>query len=56
MQAGFIADDNDRLVGNIQRPLVIWARDVSIADGVDHQPGQVDRLALQWSSGVQTRE
>ena len=56
MQAGFVADDNDRLVGQIQRPLVIGARDVGIADGVDDQPGQVDRLALQRSSGVQARQ
>ena len=56
MQAGLIPRDNDRLVGNVQRPPVVGAGDVRIADGVDDQPGQVDRFTLQRASGVQAGE
>ena len=53
MQPGLIADDDDGLVGQIQRPLVIGARDVGVTGGVDDKPGQIDRFAFQRSSGVQ---
>ena len=43
VQPGLVADDDDRLVGQVQRPLVIRSGDVGVADGVDDQPRQVDR-------------
>ena len=36
--------------------MVIGSGDVRIADGVDDEPGQVDLLAFQRPSGVETRE
>ena len=56
MQPGFVADDGDGLVGQIQQPLMFGSRDVRVADGVDDEPGQIDLLAFQRSSGVQPRQ
>ncbi len=35
---------------------MVGARDVGVADRVDDQPGQIDRLAFQRSSGVEPRQ
>ena len=56
MQARLVAGDHDRLVGQVQRPLVVGARDVGVADRVDDEPGQIDRLALQRPPGVEPGE
>ena len=56
MQARLVAPDHDRLVGQVQRPLVIGSRDVGVAGGVDDKPGQVDLFALQRPPGVQARQ
>ena len=56
MQPGLVAGDDDGLVGQVQRPLVVGARDVRVADGVDDEPGQIDLFAFQRPPGVQARE
>ena len=56
MQAGLVAPHDDGLVRQVQRPLVVGARDMGIAGGVDDEAGQVDLFALQRPPGVQTRK
>ena len=56
LQPGFVADDDDGLVGQIQQPLVVGPGDVGVADRVDGEPGQVDLLAFQRPPGVQPRQ
>ena len=53
VQLARIAEDADGLAGDVQLPPVVRARDVRVADGVDHQPGQVDPLARQRPAGVE---
>ena len=56
MQAGLIAPYDDGFFGQVQRPLVVGARDMRVAGGVDDEAGQVDLFALQRSPGIETRE
>ena len=53
MQPGRVAGDGDRLLGQVQPPVVVRRGDVRVADRVDDQAGQVDRRGLQRPSGVE---
>ena len=35
---------------------MVGTGDVGVADRVDDEPGQIDRLAFQWPSGVEPRQ
>ena len=53
MQARLVTGDDDGLIGQVERPLVVGSGDVGVADGVDDQPRKVHLLPLQRPPGVE---
>ncbi len=53
MQPGRVAEDDHRLLGQIELPLMIRTGDVRIADRIDCHPRKVHRFAFQRPPGVQ---
>jgi hypothetical protein len=56
VQRVLVASDRHRLVGQLEPPLVRGARHLGVAHGVERDPSQVDRLAVERTAGVEPRE
>ena len=56
MQAFAIAGDGDDLLGKVETPVLLRRRGLCVGDRLEHQAGEVDRLAFEWTSGVQPCE
>ena len=56
VQAGLVAGDLDGLLREVELPRVLRRGGVRVADGVDREEGEVDRLALERPAGVEAGE
>jgi hypothetical protein len=53
VQPVLVAADQDRVTGQVKPPVMLAPGHPRVAGHVDGQPGQVDRLALERTPGVQ---
>ncbi len=56
VQAGRVAGDDHRLVGQLELPAVVGPGGVGVAHRVHDESGQIDRFGVEGTSGVQPRE
>src|SRR4051794_41790739 len=56
MQPGLVAEDDDRLLGHVEMPVMAPSGSRRVADRVDHELGEIDGIVLEWPALVEAGE